>query len=325
VAAPGGEDQEHNNNNNSSKFTDNEDVTDEKHKVRKTFLIYIMLALLLGLADLFYRDPLYALTLEYVPLWQSQYTRDSSIIQLTRAITYLGEGYAAAIVFTLSFVLTSRDKAFYIIFVHAAATTINKNLKIIYRNPRPYMVSPELTAFGCSKSFGNPSGHSSLSACLYVSIFLLTWHDHKDHYKEFKEYKRSQSFSREPLIESVRENKQEKKAENSLIREVTYVLSILLTAVVIISVGLSRVALGVHSFNQIVYGWSYGVWLAFFLFHYARPVLQVHIRRMLAQNSEKKKYAGYYFSTGMTIWLLITVFQLFNFLVARRDFQLPPP
>lgn len=113
------------------------------------------------------------------------------MIKLTRAITYLGEGYAAAIVFTLSFVLTSRDKAFYIIFVHAAATTINKNLKIIYRNPRPYMVSPELTAFGCSKSFGNPSGHSSLSACLYTSIFLIMFHDHVDHYKQYKKFKRT--------------------------------------------------------------------------------------------------------------------------------------
>lgn len=138
--------------------------------------------LLLALADLFYREPLYALTLEIVPPWQAQYTRESFLIKLTRAITYLGEGYAAAILFTFAFVYTSRDKAFYLLFVHAAATTVNKNLKIIYRNPRPYMISPELTAFGCSKSFGNPSGHSSLSACLYMSLFLITFHDHVDHY-----------------------------------------------------------------------------------------------------------------------------------------------
>ena len=40
---------------------------------------------------------------------------------------------------------------------------------------------------------------------------------------------------------------------------------------VIFFVGFSRAYLGVHSFDQILYGWTYGLWLAFFLFHYFRP------------------------------------------------------
>ena len=110
------------------------------------------------------------------------------------------------------------------------------------------------------------------------------------------------------------------KPKKGFLYKVQYFLCMCLTATIILAVGLSRVALGVHSFNQILYGWSYGVWLAFFLFHYARPPLQVHIRRMLAYNSEKKKYAGYYFHMALLIWACITVFQVFNFLVARRDF-----
>jgi hypothetical protein len=166
------------------------------------------------------------------------------------------------VVFTLSFVLTSRDKAFYIIFVHAAATTINKNLKIIYRNPRPYMVSPELTAFGCSKSFGNPSGHSSLSACLYTSIFLIMFHDHVDHYKQYKKFKRNQSFQlAEPLLQgSARgsgfngacagyDNREEESKDHGFFYKLKYLICLMLTVTIIISVGLSRVALGVHSFN----------------------------------------------------------------------------
>jgi hypothetical protein len=41
---------------------------------------------------------------------------------------------------------------------------------------------------------------------------------------------------------------------------------------------------------------------------------------MLSFKSEKRKYAGYYFHMGLLIWACITVFQIFNFLVARRDF-----
>ena len=142
-----------------------------------------------------------------VPPWQAQHSRESTIIKLTRAITYLGEGYAAALIFVIAFCVTRRDKAFYILFVHAVATAVNKNLKIIYRNPRPYMVSPEIVAFGCSKSFGNPSGHSSLSACLYTSMFLLFFHDHVDHYKEYRK-QNNQSFmeqANEPLIKRTTE------------------------------------------------------------------------------------------------------------------------
>ncbi len=42
---------------------DREEITPEVQNERKIFLIYIAIALGLGLADLFYRDPLYALTL----------------------------------------------------------------------------------------------------------------------------------------------------------------------------------------------------------------------------------------------------------------------
>jgi membrane-associated phospholipid phosphatase len=78
------------------------------------------------------------------------------------------------------FAFSSRDRAFYILLVHTMASIVNKNLKIIYRNPRPYMVDAEITAFGCSKSFGNPSGHSSLSACLYVTLLLLIFHEGRE-------------------------------------------------------------------------------------------------------------------------------------------------
>ena len=46
-----------------SLVSDHEDISPEAQNERKIFLIYIAIALGLGLADLLYRDPLYALTL----------------------------------------------------------------------------------------------------------------------------------------------------------------------------------------------------------------------------------------------------------------------
>ena len=50
---------------------DREDISMKDNNERKIFLMYIAIALLLGISDLFYRDPLYAFTLEVVPPWQA--------------------------------------------------------------------------------------------------------------------------------------------------------------------------------------------------------------------------------------------------------------
>jgi len=49
----------------------------------------------------------------------------------------------------------------------------------------------------------------------------------------------------------------------------------------VISIDISRVALGAHSINQVLYGTLLGSWLAFAMFYYLRPFLQVHIRSVL--------------------------------------------
>ena len=165
---------------------------------------YLAFLLLIGLADLLYNEPLYALTLRLVPEWQSGFTFDSFTVQFLRTVTHLGEGYSAAVIFGLAFVFTSRDRAFYLMIAFTSAIFINKNLKIIYRNPRPYMVHSDIIAFGCSKSFGNPSGHSSLSACFYTTLFLLTFYDSGESASRIHSYSASDSLVpndiQEPLL-----------------------------------------------------------------------------------------------------------------------------
>jgi membrane-associated phospholipid phosphatase len=95
-------------------------------------------------------------------------------------VTLFGYGQAAIVFFALAFVFSTREKAFYLLFVHTVAGICNQELKILYRNPRPFMVSDEMQAISCSKSFGNPSGHSSLSACFYTTLFLIAFYTPKD-------------------------------------------------------------------------------------------------------------------------------------------------
>lgn len=245
-------------------------VSMEEHDERISLLYYILAFLVIGLADLLYNQPLYDLTLKYVPLWQAQYQDTDFTIEALRAITYLGEGYAGALIFGLAFAFSTKDKAFYILLCHTVGSTINKNLKILYRNPRPYMVDSALHAFECSKSFGNPSGHSTLSACIYITVFLLVFHERDivNHGpRNLGEPLLGGSYQRKPQV-------------NKYLQWAKYVLGLMLTATIILSVGFSRVGLGVHSMNQVLYGWSYGAWVALFLFKFVRPRIREHINEL---------------------------------------------
>ena len=74
--------------------------------------------------------------------------------------------------------------------------------------------------------------------------------------------------------------------------KVLYAFGLLVTAFMVVNIGMSRFMLGAHSFDQVLYGWTYGLWFAFFLFKYARPILQRHIRRLLESNT--KEFAIHY-------------------------------
>jgi membrane-associated phospholipid phosphatase len=51
---------------------------------------------------------------------------------------------------------------------------VNGMLKLVYEEPRPFWVSPDITSNECLKEFGNPSGH-----CFIASFFFLTIYLHK--------------------------------------------------------------------------------------------------------------------------------------------------
>jgi len=80
-------------------------------------------------------------------------------------------------IFAMFFTFSTREKAFYMLLVITVIGIANQEIKMIYHNPRPSYGSPDVQPLACSKSFGNPSGHASLSACFYISFFLVMYHD----------------------------------------------------------------------------------------------------------------------------------------------------
>ena len=101
--------------------------------------------------------------------------------------------------------------------------------KMAYREARPFWIDPTVYQGDCSSEFGNPSGHSMTAALLAVAL----------------------AFSILELVSG--------ESKRRLI------LGLLIFPVALLyffAMGLSRLTLGVHSVNQILYGWLWGIWLA---------------------------------------------------------------
>ena len=148
------------------------------------------------------------------------------------ALSIYGNGPPYFLGFLIMFNWYSRGRAFYYASFLSAVTFLMNVTKMAYHEPRPFMVTSEIKVYGCTTEYGNPSGHALFASAGHFFIFLDICHSRKSH-----------KFS-------------------------TFLYSILLFLTVSLSflIGFARFYVGVHTINQIVYGWSLGLWISFY-FH----------------------------------------------------------
>lgn len=171
-------------------------------------------------------------------------------------ISELGTAKCTLVFFAITFIFLPINKSLQQIHVIILASYFTNLFKIIFSNPRPIWIKDELH-LSCNNGFGNPSGHSFTSVSVYLSfIHLLTGYD----------------FFR-------------KRTVGIVIRIFLFIFTILIILLVL----LSRIALGAHAINQVIYGGSLGLGL-YFLFFF---VIEFHLM-------EKKEFLEY-FSKSTTI------------------------
>ena len=146
--------------------------------------------------------------------------------------------------FILYFILWRRIHALYYLFVLSALLFLMNVSKLWYHDPRPFWVSDEIQALTCSTQYGNPSGHSMFSMAAATTI----WLDVNDRYRN------SPGSWMQPLWARL------------------VLLAIAFTYT--FTVGYSRIFLGMHTWNQLLFGWQLGLWLAVtFFFCYREPLM----------------------------------------------------
>eukprot|EP00356_Strombidium_inclinatum_P011479 CAMPEP_0170480330 /NCGR_PEP_ID=MMETSP0208-20121228/1212_1 /TAXON_ID=197538 /ORGANISM="Strombidium inclinatum, Strain S3" /LENGTH=154 /DNA_ID=CAMNT_0010752861 /DNA_START=310 /DNA_END=771 /DNA_ORIENTATION=+ len=146
--------------------------------------------------------------------------------------TELGGGKEIVFVCVLHLLLSDRAKFFYFLAVFSMDKVIMSYLKLAYHDPRPYMFSPNIEPISCSTGFGNPSGHSSASAVIALTLFLDTFHG----------YTHKSAISQKFYTSAA------------------YYGWMLVGLYWAASIPFTRYLMGVHSLNQIVYGSSLGIW-----------------------------------------------------------------
>ena len=207
----------------TSEFSD-ESTTQKKYYLKEKFMENIWINILIMASafiffvfEFFFRHPLF----EYSKKFEKNWQKNASELTITffKIVTKgLGEYLMGApVAFVLIFfpiIKSSFYIAGLILDLH-----FHSLLKIWYGNTRPYWEDPELFKGICDGGFGNPSGHSISSVYLYSTLFFYLY--------------------------------QTKRLKNKTITKVMLFLFFLVYTILIL---LSRLILGIHSINQIMYG-----------------------------------------------------------------------
>eukprot|EP01022_Parablepharisma_sp_SALTPOND_P033590 TRINITY_DN89088_c0_g1_i1.p1 TRINITY_DN89088_c0_g1~~TRINITY_DN89088_c0_g1_i1.p1 ORF type:complete len:415 (-),score=6.08 TRINITY_DN89088_c0_g1_i1:84-1232(-) len=185
--------------------------------------IAVLLFGLILLLELFFRDPLYNLSMDMIPRWQK--SRTHFFDQLFLLVSVFGGQTGILALFVLLYIICSRTFFIKMLFPLFIAQILSNFLKLLYQQPRPSTILNQ-----CQPGFGNPSHHCMNIASIYGSLWLLWYRS---------------------ISEKVNKNLAFARTTLGLI-----ILAIIMTCI-------ARVYLGAHTINQVLYGTLLGLWIAF--------------------------------------------------------------
>lgn len=222
-------------------------------------IVYFLIAILL---ELLYRKFLFEHFISFQEYIQKE-RKIKMLLNICKIISLFGAEISTLFVFGIIFIFMPLNYSFLILQAIVYSSYLTNTLKMIYQSDRPNWHSDYLT-FSCNYGYGNPSGHSLTSICLYLSLSHVL-------VKYFK--------------------------INGAFKKIIFIFFIFFS----ILIALSRFILAAHSLNQILYGFSLGLGLYYILifiigYHkYSSVEFLPHIRKT------KVKYMYYCFHTLLLI------------------------
>ena len=239
----------------------------------KLNIIIIIISIILFIIEFFYRDPLFKYSLDFEKNWQENATKET--ITTFKIFTKIGGEYLMAVPVIIVLWFFTLIKSYVYLMGFILCLQFHSMMKIWYGNKRPFWQDPSLYKGICDGGFGNPSGHSITTSFLYLSLFF--------YYTQAK-----------------------------VTRDKYKILIIILLFCLfwIVMILLSRIILGMHSVNQIIYGTSLGLIISSFIF----IVFKIHqLPVSIYKKFFREKKYKYIILSILCVFIIITISNVFIF------------
>ena len=239
----------------------------------KLNIIIIIISIILFIIEFFYRDPLFQYSLDFEKNWQENATKET--ITAFKIFTKIGGEYLMAVPVIIVLWFFTLIKSYVYLMGFIFCLQFHSMMKIWYGNKRPFWQDPSLYKGICDGGFGNPSGHSITTSFLYLSLFF--------YYTQAK-----------------------------VTRDKYKILIIILLFCLfwIVMILLSRIILGMHSVNQIIYGTSLGLIISSFIF----IVFKIHqLPVSIYKKFFREKKYKYIILSILCVFIIITISNVFIF------------
>ena len=235
-----------------------------------TLVLIISYFVLIIFIERIYYQILFDESLEIIPDFQKS---GKSLHYFWKFMTFFGTKGGIGPIYVVLFLFIPLNKVYTLTFLLLFTGFVDHTSKMVYRQERPLWMNDEIDIgnnHACG--YGNPSGHSLSSSCIYLSLWYV--------------------------LCDIIDEKISDKLKAKVIKVITLILSIL----IFLTIMTSRLYLGVHSLNQIIFGCTLGIGI-FFLF---LPILKVYYT---PKTFFQKQYSNKYTHLIITIMFL---FRLFN-------------
>ena len=167
-------------------------------------------------------------SLEFIIFYRNTYATKSTDKMMNFISGFLGKyGLAAGVVFSHIFLPIFRAQI--LIVTLAISVFTNTLIKMVVKDGRPFFINDEFSPDKCEFEYGFPSGHSQTAVTFYLTVLTLL----------FREYNIQRG------------------------KYITYFLVVFWC----LTVGMTRITLGVHTLEQILVGFGIGLIVHIFTCH----------------------------------------------------------
>lgn len=210
----------------------------------------------------FYMTPLFNYSIKELIPWLQTHLTGNLLLAMQLVSFIVDDGKYIWILMFYAFF--NRAAAFYVIFSTILLSQWIEIVKLVYTGARPFMVGDMIQVSECSPTFGRPSGHV-WGVTVYGTLLLLSFcdtHEIRGCGELFHRGEAMDSNRRQTCHTSIR--------GETWFRVAAFIGLILVIALT----GVSRMTLGVHSLDQVLYGFTIGLGLTVMWYSLTRNILQ---------------------------------------------------